>query len=158
MVVGASGGAAATFVQAIEGTQAAVRVQQDVVYGKRTILVPAGYLQHPRMVQSLIAIAQNNASHVVFVVEKGCAAAAGSPGLGTVFTCPVLGVVADAGSVLSATAHPAATVPDAGTEEAASFAELRRLGVSEPFFSVNLQSLCGMDAVLDALSGGRIGN
>ncbi|WP_430734666.1 EutP/PduV family microcompartment system protein [Halodesulfovibrio aestuarii] len=123
MFIGATGCGKSALAQALEGQVRSGRSAQEVVYGKKTIDVPSEYLEHPWMFQSLIAIAQNNASHVVFVVGQGNTASAGSPGLGNVFTCPVVGVVTTDCNSLE------------GTERC--FGELARLGVPEPYFVVN---------------------
>lgn len=123
MLIGATGCEKSALAQVLEGTAVTGRCAQEVVYGERTIDVPAEYLEHPRMFQSLIAIAQNNASHVVFVVRQGSTTLAGSPGLGNVFTCPVIGVVTADGS--------------SSERIERSFDELARLGVPKPYFVVN---------------------
>lgn len=124
MLIGATGCEKSALAHALEGTAMTARSAQEVVYGERTIDVPAEYLEHPRMFQSLIAIAQNNASHVVFVVRQGSTTSVGSPGLGNVFRCPVVGVVTT-------------DCKSSGSIERC-FGELARLGASEPYFVVNL--------------------
>lgn len=123
MFIGATGQGKSALVQALDGKRSSTLCLQEVVYGERTIDIPGGYLEHPWMVKSLIAIAQNNASHVVFVVEEDSNLSVGSPGLGNVFTCPVIGVVT-------------ATTDNRAKLESC-YHELERLGVPEPYFVVN---------------------
>ena len=110
--------------------------KQEVLYGERTITVPDAYLEHPRMYQSLISIAQNNASHVVFVVKQGQKASAGAPGFARVFSCPVLGVV---------------TTGDDAANVESCHKELERLGVEAPHFVVNTQNGSGIKELASSL-------
>jgi len=141
MFIGATGCGKSGLVNVLEGRDVADHSVQEVVYGEKTIDIPSEYVEHPRMFQSLIAVAQNNASHVVFVVKQGSTVSVGSPGLGSVFTCPVSGVV----------------IADTNSTEDATwcFGELKRLGATEPYFVVNLQERADIGKLADHLFGGN---
>lgn len=143
MFIGATGCEKSALAQALEGAVVTGGSAQEVVYGKRTIDVPNEYFEHPRMFQSLIVIAQNNASHVVFVVRQGSEALSGSPGLGNVFNCSVVGVV---------------TVDtNSSGQLGQAFDELHRLGVFKPYWIVNPYSGEGVSSLTEHLFGAEQG-
>lgn len=118
-----------------------VRRGQEVVYGKHTVDVPGGYFDTPWMYNHLISIAQNNASHVVFVVSQSQRSVAGAPGLAKVFGCPVTGVV---------------TQCDVKPENNAfCLKQLQHFGVSEPYFNVSVANGSGIPELLQHLFDAR---
>lgn len=111
--------------------------RQDVWYGRYTLDVPGGYFENPWMYNHLISLAQNNASHVLFVVSRSQRSFAGAPGLADVFGCPVSGVI---------------THSDVQPEnEEFCQKQLRRYGVPEPFFNVSVKKGFGVSALIGHL-------
>lgn len=110
---------------------------QDVRYGRHTIDVPGGYFENPWMYNHLIALAQNHASHVLFLMGQSRRSVVGAPGLTTAFNCPVTGVVTQSD------VHP----------ENTDFClkQLRHFGVSEPFFSVSVADGTGIPELIKHL-------
>lgn len=114
-----------------------VRCGQEVIYGKHTVDVPGGYFDTPWMYNHLISIAQNNASHVVFVVSQSQRSVAGAPGLAKAFGCPVTGVVAQC---------------DVKPENNAfCLKQLQHYGVPEPYFNVSVAEGSGLPELLQHL-------
>ncbi|WP_290920749.1 EutP/PduV family microcompartment system protein [Halodesulfovibrio sp.] len=110
---------------------------QEVRYGKHTIDVPGGYFENPWMYNHLIALAQNHAFHVLFVMGQSQRSVAGAPGLATAFTCPVTGVI---------------TQSDVHSENKNfCLKQLRHFGVSEPYFSVSVADGTGISELITHL-------
>ncbi|SIO12474.1 EutP/PduV family microcompartment system protein [Halodesulfovibrio marinisediminis] len=113
------------------------RGRQDVRYGKHTIDVPGGYFENPWMYNHLIALAQNHASHVVFVVSQSQRSVAGAPGLAKVFGCSVTGVV---------------THCDVKSQNKNfCLKQLQQYGVPEPYFNVSVADGSGIPELLQHL-------
>ncbi|MCG8530845.1 MAG: EutP/PduV family microcompartment system protein [Desulfovibrionales bacterium] len=139
MVIGATGCGKSSLVRELEHDFPQLKTAQEVVYGKTVIDVPGGYLEHPWMYKHLIAIAQNNASHVVVLISQETCAKVGAPGLTNVFSCPVVGVI---------------TKCDVSPEKAQECEQhLKRLGVPEPYFRTSTVTGEGLAALSRHLFG-----
>lgn len=120
MLIGETGSGKSALVRELEKDFPLLKTAQEVVYGKKVIDVPGGYLEHPWMYKHLIAIAQNNASHVLILASQDACSRVGAPGLANVFSCPVIGVI---------------TKSDLCPEKERECKQhLQQLGVTEPYF------------------------
>lgn len=132
MLLGTTGCGKSALAEMLEGRAISRPHTQEVVYGSKVMDVPCGYMEHADMFQSVIALAQNNASHVVVVVMHTTQGAQSiPPGFCHVFTCGVTGVVLTEGKQ--------------STQMRSASKELARIGVPEPFVIVNSTNGDGLE-------------
>ncbi|MCT4535120.1 EutP/PduV family microcompartment system protein [Halodesulfovibrio sp.] len=117
------------------------RSRQEVVYGKHTIEVPGGYFESPGRYHHLIAIAQNHAFHVLFIVNQSQPSAVGAPGFAKVFGCPVSGIVTRC-----------SVKPE---NKKFCYRQLEHYGVQKPFFDVSVTEGIGVSELSQHLFDAR---
>ncbi len=136
MVVGPTQSGKSTLINVLNGSTRPLRKTQDVIYGKNTIDTPGAYIENSSMYKYLIATAQT-ASKVLMLVAQSRPVEVYPPGFAKSFTCPVIGVV---------------TKIDLTPENAqACIEQLKRSGISEPYFWISLQDQRGVAALQDYL-------
>ena len=96
MVIGTGKSGKTSLVNALNGCEGPLRKTQDMIFGKYTIDVPGSYLENPWMYKHLISAAQNNACHVLILVDQSNVTEVYSPEFARVFRCPVTGVITKA--------------------------------------------------------------
>ena len=122
MVIGPTGCGKTSLVNALNDEDKPIKKTQNIIYGKNTMDVPSSYLENTSMYMHIIAAAQD-ASHVLILVNQARCIEVYSPGFAKVFRVPVIGVI---------------TKSDLMEEnEALCVQQLKRVGVSEPYFRVS---------------------
>lgn len=124
MVIGPTGSGKSSLVKAINRSDKPLRKTQDMIFGKYTIDVPGAYLEIPWMYKHIISAAQNNASHVLILVDQSNPKEIYPHGFGKVFNCPVTGVI------IKSDLHP--------ENRETCERQLTAIGVTEPYFSVSI--------------------
>lgn len=137
MVIGAGKSGKTSLVNAINDYDGPLRKTQDMIFGKNTIDVPGAYLENPWMYKHLISAAQNNASHILILVDQSDVTEIYSPGFARVFRCPVTGVIT------KADLHP--------ENEETCRKQLKAIGVEPPYFSVSTKTGKGLKELKDHL-------
>ena len=136
MVVGPTQSGKSTLTNVLNDAERPLKKTQDVIYGKNTIDTPGSYIESPSMYKYLIATAQT-ASHVLLLVDQSRPIEVYPPGFAKTFTCPVLGVI---------------TKIDLAPQNAKlSIQQLKRIGVSEPYFWISLKDNTGVEALKEYL-------
>lgn len=136
MIIGAGRSGKTTLARAIENDGLPVRRNPHMVYGKQTIDVPGPYLESPWMYKHIIAAAQD-AWCVLMLADLTGEREVYSPGFAKVFRVPVLGVL---------------TKEAAGRQqEERCIAQLRKAGVSLPFYHVVFPEGRGFDELREEL-------
>ena len=124
MVIGPTGCGKTSLIRAIDRSEKPLKRTQDIIFGKETMDVPGAYLENPWMYKHLISAAQNHASHVLILVDQSDPRETYPHGFAKVFTCPVTGVIIKS---------------DKNPENLETCRrQLAAIGVSEPYFSVNI--------------------
>ena len=142
MVIGTGKSGKTSLVNALNGYEGPLRKTQDMIFGKYTIDVPGSYLENPWMYKHLISAAQNNACHVLILVDQSNVTEVYSPGFARVFRCPVTGVI---------------TKADLHKEnEEICKRQLKMIGVKPPYFSVSLTENTGIEELKDHLKNDMI--
>jgi ethanolamine utilization protein EutP len=138
MVVGPTGCGKTALVNAFNNVVEPLKRTQNIVYGEKTIDVPGSYIENASMYCHLIATAQT-ASHVLLLVDQSRGIEVYPPGFAKPFTCPVLGVV---------------TKTDLMPENTQlCIRQLKRIGISEPYFWVSVSDGTGVAALKEHLFG-----
>ena len=137
MVIGAGSSGKTSLVNALNGYEGRLRKTQDMIFGKYTIDVPGSYLENPWMYKHLISAAQNNAGHVLILVDQSNVTEIYSPGFARVFRCPVTGVI------MKADLHP--------ENRPICEKQLKTIGVEPPYFPVSLTENTGIEELKDHL-------
>jgi ethanolamine utilization protein EutP len=131
MVIGIGKSGKTALVDAINQVERKPRKTQDMIFGKYTIDVPGSYLENPWMYKHLISAAQNNAGHVLILVDQSNPVEKYSPGFARVFRCPVTDVI---------------TKCDLKPEnEEICRKQLMSIGVNEPIFKVSVETGEGIE-------------
>lgn len=137
MVIGAGKSGKTSLVNELNGYDGPLRKTQDMMFGKYTIDVPGSYLENPWMYKHLISAAQNNACHILILVDQSNVTEFYSPGFARVFRCPVTGVI---------------TKADLHKEnEPICRKQLKAIGVEPPYFPVSLTERTGIEELKDHL-------
>ena len=137
MVIGSGKSGKTSLVNAINDYHGPLRRTQDMIFGKYTIDVPGAYLENPWMYKHLISAAQNNAGHVLILVDQSNVTEIYSPGFAKVFRCPVTGVI---------------TKADMNPEnKGVCKRQLKTIGVEPPYFSVSMKTGEGLEELKDHL-------
>ncbi len=138
MVIGPTGCGKTTLVNALNGEEGPLRKTQNMIYKEKTIDVPGAYIENTWMYKHLIAAAQD-ASHVLILIDQSRCDDVYSPGFAKVFRCPVIGVV---------------TKCDLGQDkEEIAVQKLKRLGIAEPYFKINIPKGTGIEELKEYLFG-----
>ncbi len=138
MVVGPTQSGKSTLTNILNASSRPLKKTQDVIYGSNTIDTPGSYLENASMYKYLIATAQG-ASHVIMLVDQARPTEVYPPGFAKSFTCPVIGVI---------------TKIDLAPENSGlCLQQLKRIGISEPYFRVSLTDHTGVKALRDYLIG-----
>lgn len=107
-----------------------------MVYGKMTLDVPGVYLESPWMHKHIIAAAQD-ASHVLMLVDQSSCRESYPPGFAKAFRVPVIGVITGSGKK-----------PE---NDGWCIRQLKKTGVLEPYFHINLKDCKGLNDLMEAL-------
>lgn len=138
MVVGPTQSGKSTLANVLNAAERPLKKTQDVIYGKNTIDTPGSYIENASMYKYLIATAQG-ASHVLLLVDQGRPTEVYPPNFAKTFNCPVLGVV---------------TKADLKPENVRLCeGQLKRMGVTEPYFWISLTDGTGVEALKEYLLG-----
>ncbi|MBR0597377.1 EutP/PduV family microcompartment system protein [Sinanaerobacter chloroacetimidivorans] len=136
MVIGPTGCGKTTLVNALNGYDGPLRKTQNLIYGENTIDVPGSYIENAWMYKHLIAAAQD-ASHVLLLVDQSKNNDVYSPGFAKAFRCPVIGVITKCDLMEK--------------NEEISIRQLKKLGVAEPYFKINVPEGTGIEALKEYL-------
>ncbi|MBM7854172.1 ethanolamine utilization protein EutP [Desulfohalotomaculum tongense] len=138
MIVGPTQAGKSTLANVLNDSIRSLKKTQDVIYGKNTIDTPGAYIENVYMYKYLIATAQA-ASHVLMLVDQSRPTEVYPPGFAKSFTCPVIGVI---------------TKIDLAPEKAnLSIQQLKRIGISEPYFKISLIDNTGVAELKEYLFG-----
>lgn len=138
MVVGPSQSGKSTLANVLNDSSRPLKKTQDVIYGKNTIDTPGSYIENASMYKYLLATAQT-ASHVLMLVDQSRLIEVYPPSFAKSFNCPVIGVI---------------TKIDLAEENAnLCIQQLKRIGISEPYFWISLKDNIGLEALKDYLLG-----
>ena len=128
--MGAGGCGKTSLAHVLSRYEGPLKRTQDMIFRGPTLDVPGSYLEIPWMYRNLISAVQNHGACVLMLVDQSSPASLGSPGFAQVFSCPVFGVVAKS---------------DLNPENRDQcHGELKRLGVTGPYFEVSSQTGQGM--------------
>lgn len=137
MVVGPTRSGKSTLTNVLNESTRPLKKTQDVIYGKNTIDTPGSYIENVSMYKYLIATAQA-ASHVLILVDQSRHIGVYPPGFAKSFTCPVIGVI---------------TKIDLASENAnLCVQQLRKIGITEPYYWISLKDNTGVEALKQYLS------
>ncbi|MEY8354196.1 EutP/PduV family microcompartment system protein [Lachnospiraceae bacterium 54-53] len=136
MIIGPAGSGKTTLANAINGLTGPARRTQNMVYGEKTLDVPGVYLESPWMHKHLIAAAQD-ASHVLMLVDQSSCRESYPPGFAKAFRVPVIGVITGSG--------------EKPETDGWCIRQLKKTGVKEPCFHINLTEKTGLDELMNAL-------
>ena len=131
MVIGTGKSGKTALVDAINGEKRPASKTQDMIFGKYTIDVPGAYLENPWMYKHLISAAQNNAGHILILVDQSNPVDKYSHGFAKVFRYPVTGVIT------KCDLHP--------ENEETCRKQLKYIGVEEPYFRVSVKTGEGIE-------------
>ncbi|TGE39483.1 ethanolamine utilization protein EutP [Desulfosporosinus fructosivorans] len=138
MVVGPTQAGKSTLANVLNDSTRLLKKTQDVIYGKNTIDTPGSYLENASMYKYLIATAQA-ASHVLILVDQSRLVEVYPPGFAMTFTCPVIGVI---------------TKTDLAPENVnLCIQQLKRIGITEPYFWISLKDNIGVEVLKQYLLG-----
>lgn len=136
MVMGPTNCGKTTLVNALNDFKGPLRKTPDMIYGPKTIDVPASYIENAWMYKHVIAAAQD-ASHVLILVDQSRPIEVYSPGLAKIFHCPVVGIISKC---------------DLKPEnEEVCIKQLNRMGVTEPYFKVSIPNGIGLEPLQKVL-------
>ncbi|MCM1990204.1 EutP/PduV family microcompartment system protein [Oceanirhabdus seepicola] len=130
MVIGPSRCGKTTLVNVLNDYDGPLRRTPDLIYGKNTIDVPGAYIENAWMYKHIIAAAQD-ASYVLILVDQSNCAEIYSPGFAKSFTCQVIGVITKCD-----------LMPE---NEEKCLQQLKKIGVSEPYFHISFPMGIGID-------------
>ena len=119
MIIGPRQAGKSTLANLLERTARPLKKTQDAVFGKKTIDVPAAYLENTMMYKYIIALSQM-AGHVLMLADQSNPTEVYSPGFARIFTCPVTGVIT------KSDLHP--------ENYEKCVVQLKRAGLEGPFF------------------------
>ena len=138
MVVGPTQSGKSTLINGLNDSTRPLKKTQDVIYGKNTIDTPGSYIENASMYKYLIATAQT-ASHVLILVDQSRLIEVYPPAFAKSFTCPVIGVI---------------TKIDLAPENAnLCIQQLKRIGISEPYFWISLKDNTSVETLKNYLLG-----
>jgi Ethanolamine utilization protein len=141
MIVGPRNCGKTALANAINNYEGPLKKTQDMIYGAKTIDVPASYIENAWMYKHVIAAAQN-ASHVLIMVDQSRYVEVYSPGFAKIFRCQVIGVVSKC---------------DLNPEnEELCIKQLKRTGCPEPYFKVSIPNRTGFEPLQRYLFGDTI--
>lgn len=132
MIIGPTNCGKTTLVNALNDYEGPVRKTQDLIYGLNTMDVPGAYVENVWMYKHLISAAQD-ASHVLILVDQSKISEVYSPGFAKVFRCPVIGIISKSD-----------LLPE---NEEYCIQQLRRIGVTEPYYKISSQDGTEIDAL-----------
>ena len=136
MIVGPTESGKSTLINVLNDSARPLKKTQDVIYGKNTIDTPGSYIENPSMYKYLIATAQA-ASHILILVDQSRLIEVYPPNFAKAFTCPVIGVITK--------------VDLAPEKNKLCIEQLKRIGISEPYFRISLKDNRGVEALKDFL-------
>lgn len=132
MVIGPTNCGKTTLVNALNEYEGPLRKTQDIIYGINTMDVPGSYVENAWMYKHLIAAAQD-ASQVLLLVDQSKCIDVYSPGFAKIFKCPVIGII-----------NKSDLKPE---KEEICIRQLRRIGVTEPYYKISSLYGTGLDAL-----------
>ncbi len=138
MLIGRTGCGKRRLAGLLNGSSERLTQSPDIIFKGRTIVIPGGFLENPWMYKHIVTMAQNSASHLLFLVDGEDSADAGPPGFARSFNCPVLGVVTKC------------DLPFVDREKAVR--QMKKLGVCKPYFFVSSESQQGIKELKQALA------
>ena len=136
MMIGPTGCGKTALANALNDYDGPLRKTQNITYGNNTIDVPGSYIENTGMYKHIIATAQN-ASHVLILIDSTKCAEVYSPGFAKAFRVPVVGVITKC------------DLNDSNTE--LCMRQLKKIGVSEPYFQISVQKGTGIEALKEHL-------
>ncbi|MEG6617014.1 EutP/PduV family microcompartment system protein [Peptococcaceae bacterium 1198_IL3148] len=138
LVVGPSKAGKSSLVNILNDSTKPLKSTQEIFYGKNTIDTPGSYIENPSMYRYLIATGQS-ACHVLMLIDQSRPIEVYPPGFAKSFTCPVSGVI---------------TKIDLASENAELCVEqLKRIGISKPFFRISIKDDIGIKGLKHYLLG-----
>ncbi|MEW6696617.1 MAG: EutP/PduV family microcompartment system protein [Bacillota bacterium] len=138
MVVGPTQSGKSTLCNVLNDSARPLKKTQDVIYGRNTIDTPGSYIENAFMYKYLIATAQA-ASHVLILIDQSRPTEVYPPGFAKTFTCPVVAVI---------------TKIDLASENTdLCLQQLKRIGISEPYFQISLKDNMGVETLKEYLLG-----
>jgi ethanolamine utilization protein EutP len=136
MLIGPSGSGKTSLANALNGCQGRLGNTQTITYGNNTIDVPGSYIENTGMYKHIIATAQH-ASHMLVLIDQSKCTEMYSPGFAKAFRIPVIGVI---------------TKCDLNEENLETcIRQLKRIGISEPWFLISVQTGRGTEALKEHL-------
>ncbi len=138
MLVGATGCGKRSLAGVLNGSLESQLHSPDIIFKGRTVVIPGGFLENPSMYRHVITMAQNSASHLLFLVDGTSSIDAGPPDFARMFNCPVVGVVTKC------------DLEKIDREMAVR--QMERLGVCEPYFFVSSKSRQGVKELKQAVA------
>ncbi|MGP1570013.1 MAG: EutP/PduV family microcompartment system protein [Eubacteriales bacterium] len=130
MVIGPRGCGKTSLVNFFNDYDGPLKKTQDTIYTDKTIDVPSAYIENVWMYKHMIALAQD-AWCMILIVDQSKCTEVYSYGFAKAFRCPVIGVI---------------TKADKKPENAEICKkQLNAIGVSEPYFNINLETKEGVD-------------
>ena len=136
MVIGPTGCGKTSLVNALNDYEGPLRKTQNIIYTDKTMDVPGSYIENAWMYKHLISASQD-ASHVLIIVDQSSRSDVYSPGFAKAFQCPVIGVITKCDL--------------ADDKEDLAIQKLKKLGVEEPYYKINVTDGTGMTALKDRL-------
>ena len=136
MIIGPGGSGKTSLANVLNGIDGPPRRTQNMVYGEKTLDVPGVYLESPWMHKHIIAAAQD-ASHVLMLVDQSSCRESYPPGFAKAFRVPVIGVITGSG--------------EKPENDGWCIRQLKRTGVSEPCYHINLKDRTGLPDLMEAL-------
>lgn len=136
MIIGPTGCGKTMLANALNDKEGPLRKTQNMIYGEKTIDVPGAYIENAWMYKHLIAAAQD-ASHVLILIDQSKLDDVYSPGFAKVFRCPVIGVITKCGLTFE--------------NEEAAVSKLKKLGIAEPYFKIDVPDGAGIEALKEYL-------
>lgn len=136
MVIGPSRSGKTTLVNLLNDYKGPLKRIPDVIYGENTIDIPSSYIENTWMYKHVIAVSQD-ATKVLMLVDQSDCKEVYSYGFAKSFRCPVIGVITKCD-----------LMPD---NKERCIQQLRKIGVSEPYFSISSESKIGIDALKEYL-------
>jgi len=138
MIIGPSLSGKSTLANVLNDSARPLKKTQDVIYGRNTIDTPGSYIENVYMYKYLIATAQA-ASQLLILIDQSRLIEVYPPGFAKAFTCPVIGVITK--------------IDCAPRNVNLCIQQLKRIGVSEPYFGISLKDNAGVEALKNYLFG-----
>lgn len=138
MLIGPTGSGKTALANVLNGCDSPLRKTQAITYENDTIDVPGSYIENSGMYKHIIATAQH-ASHILVLIDQSKCTEVYSPGFAKAFRIPVIGVITKC------------DLNEANLETC--IRQLKRIGVSEPYFQISVQTGKGIEALKDSLFG-----